>query len=445
MRAVDIIIKKRDGEELTKEELDFFIGGFTRDEIHDYQASAWAMAVLLKGMTTRETTDLTLAIANSGGRMDLSGVVPVTVDKHSTGGVGDKTTLVVEPAVAACGLAVGKISGRGLGFTGGTLDKMESIPGFRFDLTTGEFLKQLASTGLVLSGQTGDLAPADGKLYALRDVTGTIQSVPLIASSIMSKKIAAGADAILLDVKTGLGAFMRDLEEARRLARLMVSIAKQAGRKAVAVLSDMNQPLGKAVGNSLEVREAIQTLRGQGPQDFQEHCLVVAAHMLVLGGIAEDETGGRERIQEVIDNGKAWEKFELLVESQGGDVTYIQNPERLPEAQIIETVRSSKSGYLKEIHAQNVGETAVLLGAGRERKGEPIDHAVGIEILHNVGDQVSEGEALFVIHANDETKLKAARQQLLDAHSFSDEPVDRLPLFYGVIKSEEIGDGLETQ
>jgi pyrimidine-nucleoside phosphorylase len=440
MRAVDIIIKKRDGEELTMEELEFFIRGFTRDEIPDYQASAWAMAVLLKGMTTRETTDLTLAIADSGERMDLSDVVPVAVDKHSTGGVGDKTTLVVEPAVAACGSAVGKISGRGLGFTGGTLDKMESIPGFRVDLTKGEFLDQLASTGLVLSGQTGDLAPADGKLYALRDVTGTIQSIPLIASSIMSKKIAAGGDAILLDVKTGLGAFMRDLEEARRLARLMVSIAKQAGRNAVAVLSDMNQPLGQAVGNSLEVREAIHTLRGKGPQDFQEHCLFVAAHMLVLGGIAEDETAGRQRIQEVIHNGKAWEKFVTLVQTQGGDVKYVQNPELLPEADLIETVKSPTSGYLKEIHARIVGETAVLLGAGREKKGEPVDHAVGIEILHNVGDQVSEGEALFVLHANDKSKLTAAREQLLNAHSFSDEPVDRLPLFYGVIKSEEIGD-----
>lgn len=438
MRAVDIIINKRDGKELNKDEIDFFIRGFVRDEVPDYQASAWAMAVLLKGMTTRETTDLTLAIANSGERMDLSDVVPVVVDKHSTGGVGDKTTLVVEPAVAACGLAVGKISGRGLGFTGGTLDKMESIPGFRVDLSKEEFMNQLASTGLVLSGQTGDLAPADGKLYALRDVTGTIQSIPLIASSIMSKKIAAGADAILLDVKVGLGAFMRDLDEARRLARLMVSIAKQAGRRAVAVISDMNQPLGKAVGNSLEVREAIETLQGQGPQDFREHCVVVAAHMLVLGGIAKDEAEGRERITEVMDNGKAWEKFVTLVETQGGEVKYIRNPERLPRAGRIETVESPSSGYLEQVHARIVGETAVLLGAGREKKGEPVDHAVGIEILRNVGEQVSKGDPLFIIHANDETRLEAARRQLFEAHAFSDDAVDRLPLFYGTITSDEI-------
>ncbi|HEY5571984.1 MAG TPA: thymidine phosphorylase, partial [Anaerolineales bacterium] len=324
MRAVDIIIKKRDGKELTREEIEFFIDGFTNDEIPDYQVSAWAMAVLLNGMTTRETTDLTLAMAKSGETMDLSEVVPVAVDKHSTGGVGDKTTLVVEPAVAACGLAVGKISGRGLGFTGGTLDKLESIPGFRVDLRTEEFMNQLAAVGLVLAGQTRDLAPADGKLYALRDVTGTVDSIPLIASSIMSKKIASGADAIVLDVKVGLGAFVQELAEARKLAKLMVSIADQAGRKATALLSDMNQPLGMAVGNALEVVEAIRTLQGEGPADFREHCLVVAAHMLALGGVARDEEEGRERAEEAIATGKAWEKFEALVMAQGGDLNFVR-------------------------------------------------------------------------------------------------------------------------
>jgi pyrimidine-nucleoside phosphorylase len=437
MRAVDIIIKKRDGKELTREEIEFFINGFAKDEIPDYQASAWAMVVLLNGMSTRETTDLTLAIANSGETMDLSQVVPVAVDKHSTGGVGDKTTLVVEPAVAACGLAVGKISGRGLGFTGGTLDKLESIPGFRVDLSTEEFMNQLASVGLVLAGQTQDLAPADGKLYALRDVTGTVDSIPLIASSIMSKKIASGADAIVLDVKVGLGAFMQELAEARRLAQLMVSIAKQAGRKATALLSDMNQPLGMAVGNALEVVEAIRTLHGEGPADFREHCLVVAAHMLALGSVARDEEEERERAEEAIATGKAWEKFEALVMAQGGDVNFVRELERLPKASKVVTVDAPQSGYLKGIHARIVGETAVLLGAGREKKGQPIDHAVGIEILHNVGDRVAQGQPLFVIHANSEDKLEEARRQLLDAHTWSEERVEPLPLFYEVIRSEE--------
>lgn len=438
MRAVDIIIKKRDSQELTREEIEFFISGFTRGDIPDYQAAAWAMAVLLNGMTTRETTDLTLAIAHSGDMLDLSEVVPIAVDKHSTGGVGDKTTLVVEPAVAACGLAVGKISGRGLGFTGGTLDKVESIPGFRVDLTIEEFLDQLASVGLVLAGQTADLAPADGKLYSLRDVTGTVQSIPLIASSVMSKKIAAGADAVLLDVKVGLGAFMQDLEHAQTLSRLMVRIAKEAGRKAVALLSDMNQPLGRAVGNALEVREAIQTLHGGGPDDFREHCLVAASHMLVLGGVAGDETWGRQMVQDVIDNHKAWERFKDLVRAQGGDVSYLEDPERLPQAPIVERISSPRSGYLKGIHARIVGETAVLLGAGRAKKGDPVDHAVGIEILHKVGDRVAEGDALFVVHANDSSGLDEASQLLLAAHTWSDNPVEPLPLFYGVVKSEQL-------
>jgi pyrimidine-nucleoside phosphorylase len=434
MQAVDIIIKKRDKQELTRAEIEFFIDGYTRGDITDYQASAWAMAVLLNGMTSRETTDLTLAIAHSGEILDLSNVVPIAVDKHSTGGVGDKTTLVVEPSVAACGLPVGKMSGRGLGFSGGTLDKMESIPGYRTDLTRDEFLAQLKTLGLVLTGQSSDLAPADGKLYALRDVTGTVQSIPLIASSIMSKKIAAGAQAIVLDVKVGEGAFMQTLAEGRELAELMVSIAGLANRRAVALLSDMNQPLGFAVGNALEVKEAIQTLHGGGPADFREHCLTVAGHMLALAGMAPDQPAGRQKAQQVLDSGKAWEKFKDLVKAQGGDVGYVTEPDRLPQAPLVEDVPAPRSGYLSGINARVVGETAVALGGGRIRKGDPIDHAVGLVVHYRVGDRVEAGKTLFTIHANRRDDVEQARKQILDAHSWSDDPVAALPLFYGVVK-----------
>jgi pyrimidine-nucleoside phosphorylase len=435
MRAVDIIIKKRDRQELSREEIDFFIDGYTRGEIPDYQAAAWAMAILLNGMNNRETTDLTLAMARSGEILDLSGVVPIAVDKHSTGGVGDKTTLVVEPIVSACGLAVGKMSGHGLGFSGGTLDKMESIPGYRTDLSRAEFIEQLRSIGIVLTGQSADLAPADGKLYALRDVTGTVQSIPLIASSVMSKKIAAGAQAILLDVKVGLGAFMQNLAEARTLAKLMVEIAHLAGRKAVALLSDMNQPLGQAVGNALELKEAIATLHGQGPQDFRQHCLDVAAHMLILGGVVVDEEKGQELAQKALDDGLAWEKFRTMVIAQAGDVRYIDHPEMLPRAAMVETVLAPSSGWVAGIHAREVGESAVFLGAGRANKGDPIDYSVGIEILHKVGEHVEKGQPLFTIHANDLQSLNACRDRLFQAHTWSNTPTPALPLFYGVVKS----------
>ncbi len=433
MRAVDIIIKKRDGLELSKEEIEFFIQGYTRGEIPDYQAAAWAMAVVLRGMTPRETTDLTLAMAASGETLDLSTVVPLAVDKHSTGGVGDKTTLVVEPVVAACGLPVGKMSGRGLGFTGGTLDKLESIPGYRTNLSTEEFLRQLREIGLVLTGQSADLAPADGKLYALRDVTGTVQSMPLIASSIMSKKIAAGAQAIVLDVKTGLGAFMQTLTEARELASLMVQIAHLAGRKAVALLSDMNQPLGHAVGNALEVREAIETLHGGGPADFREHCLVVAAHMLHLGEKAANVEEGRALAEAAIADGRAWETFRKLVVAQGGDVSYVDNPEKLPAARIVRPLPAPADGYLSRIHAREVGEAAVLLGAGRTRKGDPVNHAVGIVVHRKVGDFVQAGEPVMTIHADDEKTLAEALPRLEEALAWQKAPVEPLPLFYGVV------------
>lgn len=434
MRAVDIIVKKRDGGELTCEEIEYFVNGFASGEIPDYQASAWAMAVLLKGMTPRETSDLTLAMANSGEIMDLSEAVPLAVDKHSTGGVGDKTTLVVEPLVAACGLPVGKMSGRGLDFTGGTLDKMESIPGFRTDLSTDEFIQQLHTTGLVLTGQTTDLAPADGKLYALRDVTGTVQSIPLIASSVMSKKIAAGAQAIVLDVKLGEGAFMRDLESARQLAELMVSIARLAGRRAVALLSDMNQPLGYAVGNALELIEAIQTLQGDGPQDFREHCLVVASHMLALAGVTRDAEAGRELLIVTLNAGKAWESFKALVAAQGGDVSYVEQPAKLPQAPLVKSEPSPRSGYLSCVNARLVGEAAVVLGAGRAKKGDQVDHGVGVIVHHKVGDKIETGQRLFTIHARRPSELEEARGMLLEAHAWSDSPVDPLPLFYGVVE-----------
>ena len=433
MRAIDIIIKKRDSEELTREEIEFFINGFNKGEIPDYQASAWAMAVLLNGMTPRETTDLTLVLAYSGEVLDCTVAVPVAVDKHSTGGVGDKTTLVVQPMVAACGLPVGKISGRGLGFSGGTLDKLESIPGCRVDLTTDEFLEQLGREGVVLTGQTANLAPADGKLYALRDVTGTVQSIPLIASSVMSKKIAGGATAVLLDVKVGSGAFMKDLVEAQQLAQLMVDIAEGSGRKAVALLSDMNQPLGRAVGNALEVREAIDTLHNQGPEDFVEHCVVVAAHMLALGGAVKDAEEGRTEAVKALENGAAWEKFKSLIAIQGGDVAYLENPDRLPTARYIETIRSTQDGYLSQVDARIIGETAVTLGAGRAKKGDVIDHAVGTEVLHKVGDYVEKSQPVFIVHANDEARLTAAGERLLTALGWSDSPVEPLPLFYEVI------------
>jgi pyrimidine-nucleoside phosphorylase len=433
MRMIDIIINKRDHCELSREEIEFFIKGYTNGEIPDYQASALMMAIVLNGMSSRETTDLTLAMADSGEVLDLSNVVPFSVDKHSTGGVGDKTSLVVAPTVAACGLPVGKMSGRGLGFSGGTLDKLESIPGFRCNLSTEEFIGQLKTIGIVLTGQTADLTPADGKLYALRDVTGTVNSIPLIASSIMSKKIATGAQAILLDVKVGLGAFITNLEDARELAELMVEIGNLCERKTVAILSDMNQPLGKAIGNSLELKEALDTLKGKGPKDFQEFCMVESGHMLALGGLAEDENQGKILAEKAIENGKSLSMFRRLVMAQGGDVRYVDEPGLLPKARQIVEIKSPRSGYLCEVNARNGGETVVRLGGGREQKGDRIDHAVGLLVEHKVGDYVKAGDKLFTIHANDEGKLEMAKQRMLEAHKWSDSPVSPLPQYYGKI------------
>lgn len=430
MRAVDIIIKKRDKQELTPEEIGFFIRGFTNGEIPDYQASAFAMAIMLNGMTPVETTELTLAMAHSGQVLDLTGIVDIAVDKHSSGGVGDKTSISVLPMVAACGLPVGKMSGRGLGFSGGTLDKLESIPGYRVDLSTEEFKKQLKEKGIVLTGQSMDLAPADGKMYALRDVTGTVPSLPLIASSIMSKKIAAGAQAIVLDVKMGLGAFMETLEDARELANLMVDIGRLAGRKTVALLSDMNQPLGAAVGNALEVIEAIETLRGRGPADFREHCLHVASHVLVVGQRVKNLAEGRAMAEKSIADGSALEKFRVLVAAQGGDVSYVDDISKFERAKFVEVVNAPRSGFISQVHARGVGEASVALGAGRAKKSDAVDHAVGFLIHKKVGDKVQEGEPLFEVHANDRAKLDEARTAVLSAHEFRDEFVPPLPLFY---------------
>ncbi len=381
MRAVDIIVKKRDGFPLTQKEIQFFIDGYVSGDIPDYQASAWAMAIVLKGMTPEETTHLTLAMANSGDMLDLSKVVDIAVDKHSSGGVGDKTSIAVVPMVRACGLPVGKMSGRGLGFSGGTLDKLESVPGFRTNLSKEEFLQQLKTLGMVLSGQSLDLAPADGKLYSLRDVTGTVDSMPLIASSIMSKKIAAGAHAILLDVKTGKGAFMETLEQAQKLAELMVSIGELSGRKVAAVLSDMNQPLGVAVGNALEMKEAILTLKGEGPADFVDHCIEISSQMLLLGNRAKSKTEASSMAVRAIELGLGLEYLQKLTSAQGGDVSYIENPEKFPVAPIRSVIEAQSEGFIAEVQARTVGETAVVLGAGRKKKGDEIDPAVGIEVI----------------------------------------------------------------
>ncbi|PKN94450.1 MAG: thymidine phosphorylase [Chloroflexi bacterium HGW-Chloroflexi-6] len=430
MRAVDIIIKKRDKQELTDAEIDFFVQGFTSGAISDYQVSAWAMAVFLNGMTAHETTALTLSMAHSGAMLDLSDTVDIAVDKHSSGGVGDKTTLSVLPIVAACGLPCGKMSGRGLGFSGGTLDKLESIPGYRVDLSTDEFKSQLREIGIVLTGQSLDLAPADGKLYALRDVTGTVDATPLIASSIMSKKLAAGAQAIVLDVKAGNGAFMPTVEAARQLANAMTDIGRLAGRQVTALIADMNQPLGDAVGNALEVVEAVKALHGSGPEDFMEHCLHLSAHMLLLGKRAPSLEQGRVMAQKAIDDGSAFEKFCQLVAAQGGDVSFVENLEKLPAAEIVEVLVSPRAGYLSTVHARTIGEAAVTLGAGRAKKGDQVDHAVGFIIHKKVGQAVSAGEPLFTIHARNHAQVEQVREIVLNAFAFSDTPVAPLPLFY---------------
>ncbi|GAA0458572.1 pyrimidine-nucleoside phosphorylase [Alkalibacillus silvisoli] len=400
MRMYDIIEKKRDHLELTDEELNFFINGYTDGSIPEYQASALAMAIYFNGMSEQERATLTMAMAESGDMIDLSPIDGVKVDKHSTGGVGDTTTLVLAPLVAAVGVPVAKMSGRGLGHTGGTVDKLEAVPGFHVEIDNEEFIRLVNQNKLSVIGQSGNLTPADKKLYGLRDVTATVNSIPLIASSIMSKKIAAGADAIVLDVKTGAGAFMKSEEESIELAKAMVSIGNNVGRNTMAVISDMAQPLGRAIGNALEVREAIETLQGKGPEDLTELSLTLASQMVVVGGKANTIDEARKMLDEVIENGKALETFKTFLASQGGDASVVDNPNDLPQAKHQVELLAKKSGYVSEIVADEIGNAAMLLGAGRQTKDSEIDLAVGVVLNNKVGDYVEEGASLLTIHSN---------------------------------------------
>ncbi len=402
MRMVDIITKKRDGHELSDEEISFFIKGYVDGKIPDYQVSALLMAIVFKGMSKREIVTLTDRMEHSGDVMDLSCIKGVKVDKHSTGGVGDKTSIALGPMVAACGAKLAKMSGRGLGHTGGTLDKLESIPGMQVFVSEKHFIDQVNKIGCAIIGQTGKLVPADKKLYALRDVTGTVESVPLIASSVMSKKLASGSDCILLDVKFGNGAFMKNAESAEELAKIMCDIGNALGRDTRAVLTDMEQPLGHAVGNALEVKEAIDTLHGKGPKDFTELCLRSGAIMLEQAKIVKNEEEGLAMLKKVIDNGEAFNKLKEMVKEQGGDVSYIQHPEKFPLAKHIVDVKASKDGYIKRIVALEIGESAMRLGAGRETFDDVIDMSAGIILNKKVGDKVQKGDILCQVHTNKE-------------------------------------------
>ncbi|MEF7634591.1 pyrimidine-nucleoside phosphorylase [Bacillus thuringiensis] len=400
MRMVDIIAKKRDGKELTTEEIKFFINGYTDGSIPDYQVSALAMAIFFKDMTDRERADLTMAMVESGETIDLSAIEGIKVDKHSTGGVGDTTTLVLGPLVAALDVPVAKMSGRGLGHTGGTIDKLEAVEGFHVEITKEQFIDIVNRDKVAVIGQTGNLTPADKKIYALRDVTGTVNSIPLIASSIMSKKIAAGADAIVLDVKTGAGAFMKTEEDAKELAHAMVRIGNNVGRQTMAVISDMSQPLGFAIGNALEVKEAIDTLKGEGPEDLTELVLVLGSQMVVLAKKANTLEEAREMLIEVMKNGKAIEKFKEFLSNQGGDSSIVDNPEKMPQAKYVIDVPAKTSGVISNIVADEIGIAAMLLGAGRATKEDEIDLAVGLMLRKKVGDAVKEGEPFVTIYAN---------------------------------------------
>ena len=432
MRMVDIIEKKRDGLELKAEEIQFMINEYTKGTIPDYQMSAFTMAVFFQGMTAQERADLTLAMVNSGDTIDLSQIEGIKVDKHSTGGVGDTTTLVLAPLVAAVGVPVAKMSGRGLGHTGGTIDKLESVPGFHVEINNREFIHLVNKNKVAVIGQSGNLTPADKKLYALRDVTATVNSIPLIASSIMSKKIAAGADAIVLDVKTGAGAFMKDFDEAKKLAKAMVEIGNNVGRKTMAVISDMSQPLGYAIGNALEVKEAIDTLKGEGPEDLQELCLTLGSHMVFLANKATTLKEAREKLEKAIQNGAALQSLRTFLSAQGGDASVVDDPDKLPQAKYIIDVSAKEKGKVSEIVADSIGTAAMLLGAGRATKQSEIDLAVGIVLKKKIGDSVEKGEPFVTVYSNHEN-IEEVKQKLYNSIKISSNDITNSPLIYEVI------------
>ncbi|MGP4076950.1 pyrimidine-nucleoside phosphorylase [Halobacillus sp. K22] len=433
MRMYDIIVKKRDGGELSKEEIYFFVDGYTNGEIPDYQASALTMAIYFQGMTQEETATLTQAMVDSGETIDLSAIKGHKVDKHSTGGVGDKVTFIVGPLVASVGVPVAKMSGRGLGHTGGTLDKLESIKGLEIEMTKDQFIHNVNTHKLAVAGQTGNLAPADKKLYALRDVTGTVDSLPLIAGSIMSKKLASGADGIVLDVKTGSGAFMKTLEDSENLAREMVNIGNNLGRQTVAVISDMNQPLGFEVGNANEIKEAAEILQGKNVEDLRELSLELASHMTVLAEVFNSYEEAYEALAKNLENGKAFQSLRNLVEAQHGDVSMIDNLDKLPKAKYKIEVKAEKSGYIAAIDAESIGIAAMYLGAGRATKDDQINHGVGITLNKKIGDPVEEGESLVVLHS-DEEDPQSSITKVLDAYSIAETAVEKPTLIYTVIK-----------
>jgi len=434
MQAVDLIRKKRDGNPLTTEEIDWFIAEYMRDHIPDYQVSAWLMAIYWRGMDARETGNLTLAMARSGEELHVRDTISPVVDKHSTGGVGDKVTLAVAPLVAACGVAVGKMTGRGLGHTGGTLDKLESISGFCATLSRAEFMRILTQHHIVLAGQSDDLAPADGRMYALRDVTSTIESIPLIAASIMSKKLAIGASHLLLDVKVGSGAFMKTVEEARELAGTMVNIGRLAGLHTVAAITSMDQPLGLAIGNALEMAEAIAILHGKGPQDVSDLCCHEAAELLVMTGTAGSMSEAERRVEHAVRSGAAVAKLAEVIAAQGGDAQQVEEPHLLPTAPVRSMLEAPRSGYIASIQSEQMGLASMQLGAGRFKKGEQIDHRTGLVLQAKVGDYRYAGEPLVEIHARSEAEAASLRQSLLACYSWSDAPVTFGPLIYDTIR-----------
>ena len=434
MRMYDLIMKKRKGEELTTEEINFFVDGFTNGEIPDYQASAMLMAIFFNKMNKRETADLTNAMVESGDKIDLSNIKGIKVDKHSTGGVGDKTSISLTPLVASLGIPVAKMSGRGLGHTGGTIDKLETFKGFSVELTEEQFMENVNKINIAIMGQSGNLVPADKKLYALRDVTATVDNMSLIASSIMSKKLASGADAIVLDVKVGDGAFMKTPETAKELAQEMVDIGKHLGRETIGVISDMDQPLGYAIGNSLEVIEAIELLKGNGPKDLLELTLTIGSNMLLCAKMSESEEEARKMLMENIENGKGLEKLKDFVKAQGGDISPIDDYSKFPQAKYVEKVTSPVDGYITKIHAEAFGLIAMELGAGRATKESEIDLAVGIVLNKKRGEKVNKGDVLAYIHSNSEEKIEKARKSILENIVIEDSYDLNIPLIYDIVR-----------